>query len=435
MGTVVRLQLEVQLKNIKLSIILQKYTKVNLFAGLIALTLTACIPAMSVQPQPTIDPTPTIQATQTQAVNREAQVQQVEIQQLGTNPAQVNAIVRGNLTESCATLGQSQVQYAANTFQITVYAVIAADRGCVQRTTPFETTIPLDTSGLPAGTYSVVANGVSAVFALPVAPAASPIPTVGTTVVPTVRSNTSSQGCTDEAKFLADVSVPDNSLIAPNAPFIKIWRLQNIGTCTWDNSYLVHYVSGATMTQSPGYYIVESGQTVAPGQTVDISVGMTSPVESGSYQSYWGLKNKNGQLIPIQGGANGNLFYVKIRVNTGTANGGVTAASIGIELEQGSGVACTHDSTYFVQADITADGPTSAFYEIGSTVGQIAAGNFQTSPDSGLTPFVTVTLVFDRADTKRIALHFVGPYPYPDDITVTLRVNGGEFHNAKLACQ
>jgi hypothetical protein len=189
------------------------------------------------------------------------------------------------------------------------------------------------------------------------------------------------------------------------------------------------------MTQSPGYYIVEPGNTVAPGQAVDISVGMTSPVEGGIYQSYWGLKKANGQFIPIQGGVNGNSFYVKIRVTNGAANGQVTAASIGIELEQGSGDACTSESTYFVQADITADGPTSAFYEIGSTAGQIAAGNFETSPGSGLTPFVTGTLVFDRADTKRIALHFVGPYPYPDDITVNLRVNGGAFHNAKVVCQ
>jgi len=33
---------------------------------------------------------------------------------------------------------------------------------------------------------------------------------------------------------------------------------------------------------------------------------------------------------------------------------------IDIELEQGSGKACTADSTYFVHASITADGPTTA---------------------------------------------------------------------------
>jgi hypothetical protein len=57
------------------------------------------------------------------------------------------------------------------------------------------------------------------------------------------------------------------------------------------------------MTQQPGYRIVQQGQSVPPGQAVDISIGMTSPVQSGNYASYWGLKKENGALMPIQGGA------------------------------------------------------------------------------------------------------------------------------------
>ncbi len=111
----------------------------------------------------------------------------------------------------------------------------------------------------------------------------------------------------------------------------------------------------------------------------------------------------------------------------------ITAASIDIELEQGSGTVCTPDATYFVHASITGDGPATASYEIGSNAGQIAAGYFE--DNGGLSSYVTGTVIFDRADTKRINLRFVGPYPYPDDITVFLRVNGGEFHNTKLSCQ
>ena len=187
------------------------------------------------------------------------------------------------------------------------------------------------------------------------------------------------------------------------------------------------------MTQQPGYWIVQQGQTVAPGQTVNISIGMTSPVENGNYRSYWGLKKENGQLMPIQGGAEGNSFYVDINVNNGDATGEVTAASIDIELEQGSGTACTDHATYFVHASITADGPTTASYEIGSSAGQIAAGYFEENGE--VSPFVSGIVVFDRADTKTINLRFVGSYPHPEDITVNLRVNGGEFHNAKLSCQ
>ena len=241
--------------------------------------------------------------------------------------------------------------------------------------------------------------------------------------------------CTDSAAFISDVTIPDNTVIAANTAFAKKWRLKNTGTCTWDSNYLVAYISGATMSQQPGYWIVQKGQTIAPGQTVDISVGMTSPVENGTYTSYWGLKKADDEFMPIQGGAKGNSFYVRIKVNNGTATGKITGQSIRIELEQGSGTVCTANSTYFVHASITADGATTATYEIGSTAGQIPAGNFQNPDNNGVSPYVTGAVVFNRAGTKSINLRFVGPYPYPNDITVNLRVNGGKWHNTTLACR
>jgi hypothetical protein len=249
---------------------------------------------------------------------------------------------------------------------------------------------------------------------------------------PTATSATIAMECQDSAQYISDDGL-DGITYAPNTPFTKTWVVKNTGSCTWDSSYLVFQISGTLMTQQPGYRIVQQGQIVAPGQNVSISVGMTSPVENGNYISNWGLKKENGQLMSIQGGANGNSFYAKIKVNEGsTAAGKVTAASIDIELEQGSGTVCTADSTYFLHANITANGPTTAYYEISSTAGQIPAGNFQAN---GLSLYVTGTLVFDQAGTKTINLRFVGPYPYPSDITINLRVNGGEWHNTKLSCQ
>jgi hypothetical protein len=126
---------------------------------------------------------------------------------------------------------------------------------------------------------------------------------------------------------------------------------------------------------------------------------------------------------------------VTLPVSTAPASGHITSATIDIELEQGSGVVCRATSTYFVRAHLTADGPTVASYEIGSTAGQIPAGYFQTADSASPSPYVTGSLVFDQADTQTVNLRFVGPYPHPDDITVNLRVDGGEWHNTKLACQ
>ena len=389
------------------------------------MALAACIPVSS-SADPTITP-------QSQTASREAQVQSVEIQVLQASPPQVNAIVRGNLTESCATLGDSQVQYASNTFRITVYAVSPTDRGCVQVTTPFDTLIPLSTNGLPAGTYNVIVNGVSAVFTLPVE---TPIPSTATATPTALPSAVpTSSGCIDMAKFVADVTIPDNTLIASNTAFTKTWRLKNTGSCAWDSTYMVSYISGATMTQQPGYYIVPTGQTVAPGQTVDISVGMTAPVENGNYTSSWGLTGRNEQLMPISGSANGNSFYVMIKVGDGsTPPGTITKASIDIELEQGSSAVCSADATYLVHASMTSDGPTTASYEIESTAGQISAGKFTQGYLTPVSPVEYGTVVFDQADTKTFSYRFVGPYPYPNDITVLLRVNKGEWNSVKLNC-
>jgi hypothetical protein len=255
-------------------------------------------------------------------------------------------------------------------------------------------------------------------------------PTVVATNLPTETSAPVSTQCQDAAQYVGDDGL-DGTVYPPNTAFTKTWRIKNTGSCTWDSSYLVYQVSGTFMTQSPGYYIVPQGQTVAPGQTVDVSVGMTSPVADGSYRSDWGLKKPNGQFIPVQGGANGNSFYVKLKVSRGDVN---VSGSIGIELEQGSGDACTPNSTYFVNATITADGATTVSYEIASTAGQIPAGNFMqgyTGPES---PVEYGNLVFDEAGTQKVIYRFVGPYPYPDNITVTLRVNDGEWQTAKLSC-
>ena len=41
-----------------------------------------------------------------------------------------------------------------------------------------------------------------------------------------------------------DVSVPDHTKMAPNQTFSKTWRLQNIGTCSWNSNYLLIFDHG-----------------------------------------------------------------------------------------------------------------------------------------------------------------------------------------------
>jgi Ig-like domain from next to BRCA1 gene len=117
--------------------------------------------------------------------------------------------------------------------------------------------------------------------------------------------------CLNKASFVADVSVPDNTVFAPNTAFTKTWRLKNIGSCTWTTDYSATYVSGDPMS---AVYPVKLTSNVAPSQTVDISANMVAPATAGVVRGNWNLKSSTGQLFAL--GTNANVpFYVQIVVS------------------------------------------------------------------------------------------------------------------------
>jgi uncharacterized repeat protein (TIGR01451 family) len=127
--------------------------------------------------------------------------------------------------------------------------------------------------------------------------------------IPTIAPGT----CTDRVAFIADVTVPDNTQFAPSTAFTKVWRLKNVGTCTWSTSYTVYLVSGDGMGAT---YPAPLPNSVAPGQTVDVSVNMVAPATDGTYRGNWALKNAAGSLFAL--GAHSDVpFWVQIRVGTG----------------------------------------------------------------------------------------------------------------------
>ena len=103
---------------------------------------------------------------------------------------------------------------------------------------------------------------------------------------------TSTSGC-DQAQFVTDVTVPDGTTFAPNAPFTKTWRLKNVGTCTWTTAYSLVFVSGDRM----GGVTTLIPQAVVPGQTVDLGINFKAPSLAGSYRGYWQLKNARRRFV------------------------------------------------------------------------------------------------------------------------------------------
>ncbi len=107
-----------------------------------------------------------------------------------------------------------------------------------------------------------------------------------------------------------DITIPDDTTVQAGLSFVKIWRLVNVGSCTWDTSYAAVFFSGEQMG-APA--VVPLKGQVAPGQSVDISVEMLAPSASGSYQGNWKLRNGANVLFGI--GPNGSApFWVRILV-------------------------------------------------------------------------------------------------------------------------
>lgn len=117
-----------------------------------------------------------------------------------------------------------------------------------------------------------------------------------------------SEKCTNAAEFIQDISVPDYSVMRSGERFIKTWQFKNIGTCTWTPDYSLIFVWGAQMG---GVSPKPLGQTIAPGQYVEISTELKAPKDVGSYQGSWIFQDPEGNQFGTGYQAR-NFFWVNI---------------------------------------------------------------------------------------------------------------------------
>ncbi|HET9590657.1 MAG TPA: NBR1-Ig-like domain-containing protein [Anaerolineales bacterium] len=151
-------------------------------------------------------------------------------------------------------------------------------------------------------------------------PTGSPIVINTFTAVPPLQPVTR---C-DAASFVSDVTYPDGSLVTRGSPFTKTWRIRNTGTCTWSTSYAIVFVSGEKLGAPDALSLPSS---VAPGQTIDISVNMVAPNADGRYRGNWKLRNSSGALFGVGTSADSN-FYVDVRVSGFVVTGYDFAANV-----------------------------------------------------------------------------------------------------------
>ena len=96
--------------------------------------------------------------------------------------------------------------------------------------------------------------------------------------------------CRDNAEFVNDVTIPDDTIIAAGAIFTKTWRIRNVGTCDWTPAYALTFVDGFELE---GPKTIPITRTIAPTNTVDFTVALMAPVISGTFRADWQIYNAN----------------------------------------------------------------------------------------------------------------------------------------------
>lgn len=114
----------------------------------------------------------------------------------------------------------------------------------------------------------------------------------------------------DQASFVADVTIPDGTIVSPGQSLTKTWRMKNAGTSTWGSGYKLVFISGEQMGAPSETNIPDA----ALDQAVDLSVSLTAPTAGGEHTGYFQLRNPQGTYF-------GPKIWVKINVQTQNAGG------------------------------------------------------------------------------------------------------------------
>ena len=173
---------------------------------------------------------------------------------------------------------------------------------------------------------------------------------------PSSTPSSSSEKICDKAVFVTDVTVPDGTEFEPGEDFKKTWRLKNDGTCTWSTSYALVFSDGNAMN---GPVSVPMPETVAPGETVDLSVNLTAPSKADTYRGNWRLRNASGAVFGIGAQAD-KSFYVEIVVDSPIF--AVVSATTLVDQKTFTG-ACPHEFTFEADIKVTGEGKVTYHWE------------------------------------------------------------------------
>lgn len=111
-----------------------------------------------------------------------------------------------------------------------------------------------------------------------------------------------------DSRFILDVNVVDNTLMAPSTRFTKIWRMRNNGSLTWPRGTELVWIGGDKYSDALSVEVEIPAEGVPVDQERDIAVDFTAPASPGRYISYWRMASSSGQKF-------GQRVWVLIQVD------------------------------------------------------------------------------------------------------------------------
>lgn len=130
---------------------------------------------------------------------------------------------------------------------------------------------------------------------------AIPVPELNTTAAAIAAP--SPTPCLSDVVYVADLTVPDNTVVAPSAPIDKQWQVRNTGDCAWTNAYRIIFSEGSLMNAAVEHAVYPA----KPGGEATVQIAMIAPDVPGEYRGYWQFVDRDGQPF-------GQRLYIQIVV-------------------------------------------------------------------------------------------------------------------------
>jgi len=104
------------------------------------------------------------------------------------------------------------------------------------------------------------------------------------------------------ARFVAHVTIPDGTMLAPSASFVKVWRIRNDGESPWPQGTQFVFLPNSDNLGGPSHVTLD--QSVQAEQEIEITLKLTAPEKEGYYEGQWKFCTadgfKFGQRIAVE---------------------------------------------------------------------------------------------------------------------------------------